>query len=187
MEKMQCILRGELPPKFELRSLSKSGKYLFGEFTVTPVIQDGKVESVLGIVRDITDLKRMEKQLRNLSFSDDLTGLYNRRGFYTFAETFLKLAKRQRQGIFMLYADLDNLKLINDALGHQEGDRALIESANIIKKTYRNSDIVARIGGDEFAVIPIGTTGDKIEQLTSRLLKNIENHNLTEKRNYTCQ
>lgn len=184
LEKFQCVLRGELPPKFELRSLSKSGEYLFGEFTATPVIQEGRVESVLGIVRDITDRKQMEEQLRALSFLDHLTGLYNRRGFFTLAGEFLKLAKRQRQGIFMLYTDLDNLKLINDTLGHREGDRALIDSANIIKKSYRDSDIVARIGGDEFAVIPIGTTGDNIEKLTSRLQKNIENHNLTKSRNY---
>jgi diguanylate cyclase (GGDEF)-like protein/PAS domain S-box-containing protein len=185
LEKFQCALRGELTPKFELRSLSKSGEYLIGEFTATPVIQDGRVESILGIVRDVTDRKHMEQQLRALSFSDPLTGLYNRRGFFTFAQEFLKLAKRQRQGIFMLYTDLDNLKLINDTLGHREGDRALIDSANIIKKTYRESDIVARIGGDEFAVIPLGTTGDNIEKLTSRLQKNINNHNLAKKRNYT--
>jgi diguanylate cyclase (GGDEF)-like protein/PAS domain S-box-containing protein len=184
LEKFGCVLKGELPPKFELRALSKSGKYLFGEFTATPVTDDGRVDSILGIVRDITERKQMEEQLRNLSFSDDLTGLYNRRGFFTFAEAFLKLARRQKQGIYMLYADLDDLKLINDALGHREGDRALTDTAHIIKKTYRDSDIVARVGGDEFAVIPIGTTGDNIELLTGRLQKNIENHNLTVKRDY---
>jgi diguanylate cyclase (GGDEF)-like protein/PAS domain S-box-containing protein len=184
LENFQCVLRGELPPKFELRSLSKSDGYLFGEFTAIPVMQYGRVDSVMGIVRDITERKNMEAKLLSQSFFDDLTGLYNRRGFYTFAEEFLSLARRQRQGMFMLYADLDNLKVINDTFGHLEGDQALIDSAHIIKVTYRESDIVARIGGDEFVVIPIGTTGDNIEKLTARLEKNIENHNLTKKRNF---
>jgi diguanylate cyclase (GGDEF)-like protein/PAS domain S-box-containing protein len=184
LEKFQCALRGELPPKFELRSLSKSGEYLFGEFTAIPVMLDERVDSVVGIVRDITERKKMEEQLRYLSFFDDLTGLYNRRAFFTFAEEFLNLAKRQKQGLFMLYIDLDNLKLINDTFGHREGDQALIDSANVIKETYRESDIVARIAGDEFVVIPIGTTGDNIEKITGRLLKNIEEHNLTKKRNF---
>jgi diguanylate cyclase (GGDEF)-like protein/PAS domain S-box-containing protein len=185
LKKFQCVLRGELPPKFELRSLSKSGEYVLGEFTAIPVMQDGKVDGVMGIVRDITERKKIEEQLRALSFFDELTGLYNRRGFFTFAEEFLKLAKRQRHGLFMLYTDLDNLKLINDTLGHHVGDQALIDSSNIIKETYRESDIVARIGGDEFVVIPIGTTGDNLEKLTGRLQKNIENHNQTKKRNYS--
>jgi diguanylate cyclase (GGDEF)-like protein/PAS domain S-box-containing protein len=184
-EKFQCALHGEASPRFELRSLSKSGEYLFGEFTAAAVIRDRKVQGVLGIVRDITERKQMEEQLRSLSFFDDLTGLYNRRGFFTFADEFLKLAKRQGQGLFMLYADVDNLKPTNDTLGHQAGDQALMDSAEIIKKTYRESDIVARIGGDEFAVIPIGTTGDNIDKLTSRLQENIEKHNLMRKRNYT--
>jgi diguanylate cyclase (GGDEF)-like protein/PAS domain S-box-containing protein len=185
LEKFRRVLRGELPSKFELRSLSKSGEYLCGAFTAIPLIQDGKVDGVMGIVRDETERRKMEEELRSLSFFDDLTGLYNRRGFFTFTEEFLKLAKRQRQGMYMLYTDLDNLKLINDTLGHEEGDKALIDTANLIRETYRESDIVARIGGDEFAVIPIGTTGDNVEKLTGRLQKNIEKHNLAKNRNYS--
>jgi diguanylate cyclase (GGDEF)-like protein len=77
----------------------------------------------------------------------------------------------------MLYADLDNLKMINDTFGHQEGDKALSDIAAILKSTFRDSDIVARIGGDEFAVLPIGTGGNNIEKITGRLQKNLQSHN----------
>jgi diguanylate cyclase (GGDEF)-like protein/PAS domain S-box-containing protein len=138
-----------------------------------------------GILQDVTDQKRLEEELRALSLTDELTGLYNRRGFFTFTEQLLKLAKRQKKGLFMLYADMDNLKVINDTLGHQAGDLALSDIANILRATYRETDIVGRIGGDELAVIPVGTTGDNIEEMIARLERNIGNHNATKKRNYT--
>ncbi len=130
-------------------------------------------------------LVRVQERQRVMSITDELTGLYNRRGFFTLAEQRLKLARRQRKGLFMLYADLDGLKAINDTLGHQEGDMALVDTANLLKATYRESDIIARIGGDEFAVIPVGSAGDDIEVITSRLQKNIDAHNATANRNYT--
>ncbi|HTR45270.1 MAG TPA: diguanylate cyclase [Thermodesulfovibrionales bacterium] len=127
---------------------------------------------------------RLQENLRMLSITDELTGLYNRRGFFTLAEEFLKLDRRQKKGLFLLYADLDHLKIINDTLGHQEGDLALIDVANILKETYRESDIIARIGGDEWVVLPVGTTGDNIETIIARLQKNINRHNAATKRTY---
>jgi diguanylate cyclase (GGDEF)-like protein len=85
----------------------------------------------------------------------------------------------------MLYADLDGLKTINDTLGHQEGDRALADTAHLLKSTYRESDLIARIGGDEFVVIPVGSAGDNIETITDRLQKNVDLHNATANRPYT--
>ena len=84
----------------------------------------------------------------------------------------------------MLYADLDNLKEINDTFGHKEGDVALIETANILRENYRESDVIARIGGDEFAMIPIGTAKDNIGIITSRFEKSIESYNSTRKLKY---
>ena len=126
----------------------------------------------------------MHEKLHTISLRDDLTGLYNRRGFFTLAEHLLKMAKRQQEGLFMLYADLDDLKGINDTLGHQKGDWALIDTANILKENFRNSDIIARIGGDEFVVLPIGTTGDNVQIIISRLRKAVEMDNATSKRDY---
>ncbi|MEJ2323606.1 MAG: GGDEF domain-containing protein, partial [Nitrospirota bacterium] len=94
--------------------------------------------------------------MRSLSLTDELTGLSNRRGFFNLVDQLLKMAKRMNTVIYMLYADLDSLKSINDVYGHHEGDNILKDVAHILKTTYRESDIVARIGGDEFVVIPVG-------------------------------
>jgi two-component system, cell cycle response regulator len=117
---------------------------------------------------------RKHDTLYRISLHDDLTGLYNRRGFFTLTEYLLKKAKRERECLFMLYADLDDLKDINDTLGHQKGDLALIDTANILRDTFRKSDIIARIGGDEFVVMPIGKRGDNVEIVVDRLQKAIE-------------
>jgi len=153
--------------------------------TLSPVKKsDGTITAVTVVSKDIDELKRMEEKLRELSLTDELTGLYNRRGFFTLAEQQLKLSKRQKVGIFILYADVDNLKEINDTWGHKEGDGALIEIADILKKNYRESDIIARIGGDEFVVIRVGTAGDNVGIITDRLQKAIEIHNIKRKLKY---
>ncbi len=129
-------------------------------------------------------LVKLKERLMKMSVTDELTGLHNRRGFFTLAEQQLKLANRQHSKMYMLYADLDNLKSINDAHGHHEGDKALHETAGLLKNTFRNSDIVARIGGDEFVVIPIGTTEEGAKIATSRFYKNLETHNAEKKSDY---
>ena len=139
--------------------------------------------SLKELIARIEHAKKHER-LYDISLHDELTGLYNRRGFFTLAEHLLKTAKRQQKGIFMLYGDLDGLKGINDILGHQKGDCALIDIANILKETFRGSDIIARLGGDEFVVMAIETTGDNIEIVRNRLEKSIENDNAENKRAY---
>jgi diguanylate cyclase (GGDEF)-like protein len=128
--------------------------------------------------------KELEEELRTLSLTDDLTGLYNRRGFFTLAEQQLKMAKRLKRGVLLLYADIDNLKTINDTYGHREGASAIINTANILKATYRESDIIARIGGDEFVAFPVGALEDNAEAITSRLKNNIDTHNRESDRRY---
>ncbi len=98
-----------------------------------------------------------QEQTRGLLLTDDLTGLLNRRGLFALAEHQLKIAKRNKKGIYILYADLDDLKEINDVHGHIEGDQALVEIANILRKNYREADISARVGGDEFVVLSART------------------------------
>ncbi len=110
-----------------------------------------------------------QETMRSVSVIDELTGLYNRRGFLTLASQQLKLSRREGRGIYMLYADVDGLKRINDTWGHGAGDITLTETAHLLRDIYRESDIVARIGGDEFVVVPIGSTGDNIGIIVNRL------------------
>ncbi len=116
-------------------------------------------------------------QFRALAIVDELTGLHNRRGFVNLGEQQLKLARRTKKEIILMFADLDGLKTINDQLGHPEGDIALIETAKILKGTFRSSDIVARIGGDEFAVIAIEAGKSHLDVLISRLRQKLKNWN----------
>jgi diguanylate cyclase (GGDEF)-like protein/PAS domain S-box-containing protein len=167
----------------EYQSL-RDGRYFL--LTLSPVHKvDGTITAITVISKEITDYKRMQEQLRELSLTDQLTGIYNRRGLFTLVDPMLKQAKRQKKGIFMLYADIDNMKEINDTFGHKEGDAALIETANILKTNYRESDIIARIGGDEFVVIPVGTAGDDIEKIVDRLEKSLEIYNSGRKHGYS--
>jgi two-component system cell cycle response regulator len=127
---------------------------------------------------------RIQERQRAIAITDELTGLYNRRGFFTLVEQQFRLARRERHGIYMLYADLDGLKAINDALGHRHGDMALMDTAKILRDTFRESDLIARIGGDEFVVLPIGTTGSSVEKTVARLEENVNRHNLEARRKY---
>ena len=106
------------------------------------------------IIMQFDKLKGSELKMRELALKDILTGLYNRRGFLTFAEQLLRLSDRTHRGLILIYADLDNLKQINDDHGHEEGDRALVIIADVFRETFRDSDVIGRVGGDEFAILP---------------------------------
>src|SRR5207244_8114289 len=89
----------------------------------------------------------------DMGLVDELTGLYNRRGFLTLATRDLRLARRGDETLLVAFADMDDLKSVNDTSGHAVGDRALRDTAGLLRQTFRESDLVARIGGDEYAVL----------------------------------
>ncbi len=128
-------------------------------------------------IQDITERKRAEAAIHTLSLVDELTGLYNRRGFMAFAEQHLNTAYRSQKGLAIVYADLDDLKQINDSFGHTEGDRALIKTAELFKETFRSSDVVGRLGGDEFTVLAAVDPDGGLEGLLKRLERKIESFN----------
>ena len=120
-------------------------------------------------IQDITERKRAEAALQSLSLVDELTGLYNRRGFLAVTEQHVAAIRRDHKIPIVLYADLDGLKEINDSYGHHEGDRALAHAAQILKETFRSSDILARLGGDEFVALAAIEEDEGAESLTDRL------------------
>ncbi len=128
-------------------------------------------------VRHAIERHRLFSALRSLSLIDDLTGLYNRRGFADLGEQYLKLARRGGRGVTMVYLDLDRFKTINDSLGHHVGDRALLKVADILRATFRRSDIIARLGGDEFGVLALEAADESAELLVERLRERVVDFN----------
>ena len=125
------------------------------------------------------------QKLKNALVTDELTGIFNRSGFMTLAEQQLKIANRANRRMLLMFADLDGMKWINDNLGHKEGDLALSDTAKILKNTFRESEIIGRIGGDEFAVLAVETDDTNTEILYQRLQKSIDEHNATANRRFT--
>lgn len=141
-------------------------------------------DAAIVVSRDITDRKRMEENLWEMSFRDQLTGLYNRRGFLSLAEQQMKAAARSKIRIPLIFVDVDNMKQVNDSLGHEEGDRMLMDTAAVFQQTFRDADILARIGGDEFAVLATDAKEMAPELLSERLQRNIDAHNHAAARSY---
>ncbi len=153
--------------------------------TLSPVRDSqGKILAITIVSKHITKLKALEERLRTLSLTDELTGLYNRRGFMALAAQQLKLANRLKRGMLFLSADLDGLKQINDTFGHKEGDRALSDIAEILRQTFRDADIIARIGGDEFVVMLVENSSADTAALVERLNENLRIHSARKDKKY---
>jgi diguanylate cyclase (GGDEF)-like protein len=128
--------------------------------------------------------KHTEESLRSLVFIDELTGLYNRRGFFSAVEKQFKIFKRNKTKAIVIFADVDYLKHINDSFGHREGDHAIVDAANILRQTFRESDIIGRLGGDEFAVLAALSDLYAKEKLIIRLKQKTRAFNEANKRGY---
>ena len=143
-------------------------------------LRKGQINNISILYRSIRysiERNRLIQHLKSISITDELTGLYNRRGFLMLARKQLELAARMNKTMWLLYMDVDNMKWINDNLGHNEGDNALKNTANILQQTFRESDILARIGGDEFAVIAFEESKTGADSMTSRISTDMANFN----------
>lgn len=127
--------------------------------------------------RDVARRRAQARALRDLSLTDELTGLYNRRGFLVLASQQSKLARRHGGEMLLLFADMDGLKRINDTHGHDEGSRAISAAGEVLRRTFRDSDVVARLGGDEFAVLVVEPGGRPPEFFAERMTRGLKRHN----------
>ncbi|MFN2545494.1 MAG: GGDEF domain-containing protein [Actinomycetota bacterium] len=130
------------------------------------------------------ELADAKEQLNLLSLRDEPTGLYNRRGFTVLCEQQMRLARRWDAGLLLMVLDIDGLDAINERFGRSAGDRALTDVAQLVRESFRDSDVKARVGGDEFAVLLNGAGDGTCEVLDSRLTMNLER--LNERRKDEC-
>lgn len=165
------IVAGEIK---EINLTDSNGAVLTAEVRVVETNWEGE-NAYLATLRDVTDNVKLREKLRMLSLTDELTGLYNRRGFFTHVQQYQDTVNARDGGL--LYIDMDDFKQINDTLGHDVGDKAIIEAANIIKKSVRESDIIGRIGGDEFAVFVTGAGNIDYDVFLDRLHENLQAFN----------
>jgi diguanylate cyclase (GGDEF)-like protein/PAS domain S-box-containing protein len=180
------LIQGETPTcQVEKRYVHKHGQVVWAMNSVSLVhdSEDNPAHFIFQI-QDISERKRAESALHSLSLVDELTGLYNRRGFLAVTEQYLESFQRSDKGLVVLYADLDGLKGINDSLGHLEGDRALVRTAEVLKEAFRSSDIIARLGGDEFVLLASMGADESAESLTDRLQEKIALVNAQRNRPY---
>jgi diguanylate cyclase (GGDEF)-like protein len=161
--------------------------YLDDELLALQAVREGAQDYLLKSEFDTKSLRRvllysierhrMQMRLFSLSVMDDLTGLYNRRGFMILAEQQMRLASRSRKGLLFFMSDLDGLKAINDGHGHRQGDLALQKTAELLRQTFRKSDILARLGGDEFAALAVEADFPESGIIAGRLEANIREFN----------
>jgi diguanylate cyclase (GGDEF)-like protein/PAS domain S-box-containing protein len=170
-EYLADVLERPIMATVDYRVRRRDRRYVWFETTSRTINRSDPflTKEVISVSRDITERKLNEERLRELAILDDLTGLYNRRGFIALAQQQLKAARRAKRGALLLFADLNNLKYINDTLGHKDGDQALIDAAHIFNRTFRDSDVVARVGGDEFAILAVESDAQHLESIRARI------------------
>ena len=193
-EAIRRLLSGQPPGRFEVRFRRKDGSTVYLEGTSTCRRVEAKPVLIRGILRDITERKRAEHELQEMherlraallreheiARIDPLTHVANRRALYELGQTELLRARRYRRPLTFVSIDLDNSKQVNDALGHATGDAVLVSVASTLRGELRATDIVARMGGDEFVIILPETAAESarvvLDKLHARLLEAAESN-----------
>ncbi len=169
------ILSGETRIEAQMEMSRNDKKPIFVSLTSTPFVDEqGTVTGVIEIFRDITEEKQMEEKLKYLSLHDALTGLFNRAYF---EEEMGRLTVSRHGPVSIVVCDVDALKIINDTLGHDAGDEYLRAAADALKKAFRTTDCVARVGGDEFATVLPGTNAEVAGHICLRIRQQVAEYN----------
>ena len=161
-----------------------SGSLLLGASFLVCVMVAFTRSTIDNLQKEITGRKQVAAKLRELSLVDQLTGLYNRKGFFTLVENQMEIAKRESKKVILVYAEVNGIKGINNKFGHQEGDMMILGTANNMKATFRKSDIIARIGSDEFVVFLSGAAEESIKRVIDRFKQSITIHNSKKRGKY---
>lgn len=169
---------GEVVIGHETTLFSKNGNEVHLVINMTPIYDsNGNIIGTQGVAYDITERKHADELLQYISAKDELTGLYNLHTFMSMTEQQIKAAHREKKGMLIIYIGVDNMQRINDEQGYDTGNQRLIDIANILRKTFREADILARIGGDEFVVSTLVFSRNTEEMIMRRLKENIDMYN----------
>ncbi len=154
--------------------IEAGGEPRYYKVIATPIHQSSKNSSLCVVFRDITDENRLLEHLHHQAAVDALTGLYNRGTFFELADGALALGRTEMLDVCLLMIDVDHFKQVNDIHGHPCGDAVLKAVADIVKDHFRKCDVVGRYGGEEFAVLMAGASGDQALSIAEKLRKTIE-------------
>lgn len=171
-EKIPIIIIGEKVEDATIREAIRLGAQ---DFLPKADLDD---ELILRIIHYAIERNRSRENLKAISYTDELTGVYNRRGFFALTQNQISLSQRMKKGFYLFAIDLDYLKQINDTFGHLAGDRALVGLANCLRTAFRKHDIIGRMGGDEFSVIVVDVHQEDSEELKKHLMDRVREYNL---------
>ncbi|MGD0624356.1 MAG: diguanylate cyclase, partial [Thermodesulfobacteriota bacterium] len=171
----QKVIRGEYAPeRYTFRLINREERVIYVEGNFRRLEEKNEVVGILGVLRDVTEKIKLEKELLELSITDGLTGLHNQRHFFKELDKEMERAVRQRTPLSLLLFDLDDFKAYNDLNGHLEGDKVLKSVAEAVLQSIRRMDSAYRYGGDEFTVVLPGASKEEAAQVAERIKKSFK-------------
>jgi diguanylate cyclase (GGDEF)-like protein/PAS domain S-box-containing protein len=184
--KIHTALSKQLPVKAQILNYSKSGKEYWLDMNIVPMKNEfNEVFYFAAVERDVTEQMEREKLLKELSVRDSLTSLLNRRGFFEAAQASLSYGERNDKPTSLAMIDIDHFKTINDTYGHHVGDQVLMAFSNTVRQFFRNSDVVGRLGGEEFGILLTDSNLFFAHEKLEAFRKFIESHPITTDTNET--